>query len=513
MSAYQYPDLFNDVFGPVMQPGSSSHTAGPCRLGYLAHCLLQAPLKKITVVLDPRGSFSGTFGHMNEDLGMLAGAYGLLPDDERIFDIRRTLREENIDWQFVRESLGEHPHPNAVRFILEDREGKTYLLQGSSTGGGRIRTENVMGIPLITDGTAFVYISAEGFVRTEESETVWKRILTGEDGKAFYCTAAAGETDAGADYVLRKLTPVAVRRDRGAQLFAGFTEWIRVSGEKGVSLAETARLYETVSSGWSRERADAYLSDLAGIMERQTSAVYRDESGLLETPFSGYHFRQWRRYEEGGRAIGGSLQNAVIRNVLGVQALCRGVSLVPGPMGTGGGFLYAVLKSAAEGKGFSGEKLLEALWVAGGVGLIAYSRTEPTGEMTGCAGECGICGAMAAAALTWMAGGTPQQTEHAASLSLQSALGWACDPIPGGCNQPCFSRFMTAVVMAVTFADLALSGRDAVIPFDEVVDEMNRTGWEMSVDLKCTSRGGICRTPAARRCREAFNEWMKTKEE
>ena len=108
MSAYQYPDLFNDVFGPVMQPGSSSHTAGPCRLGYLAHCLLQAPLKKITVVLDPRGSFSGTFGHMNEDLGMLAGAYGLLPDDERIFDIRRTLREENIDWQFVRESLGEH---------------------------------------------------------------------------------------------------------------------------------------------------------------------------------------------------------------------------------------------------------------------------------------------------------------------------------------------------------------------------------------------------------------------
>ena len=79
MSAYQYPDLFNDVFGPVMQPGSSSHTAGPCRLGYLAHCLLQAPLKKITVVLDPWGSFSGTFGHtcgnflitvINDNFGM-----------------------------------------------------------------------------------------------------------------------------------------------------------------------------------------------------------------------------------------------------------------------------------------------------------------------------------------------------------------------------------------------------------------------------------------------------------
>ena len=26
-----YPEFFNDVFGPVMQPGSSSHQAGPGR--------------------------------------------------------------------------------------------------------------------------------------------------------------------------------------------------------------------------------------------------------------------------------------------------------------------------------------------------------------------------------------------------------------------------------------------------------------------------------------------------
>ncbi len=27
-----YLEFFNDVFGPMMQPGSSSHTAGPCFL-------------------------------------------------------------------------------------------------------------------------------------------------------------------------------------------------------------------------------------------------------------------------------------------------------------------------------------------------------------------------------------------------------------------------------------------------------------------------------------------------
>src|SRR5665811_642358 len=35
MTVAAYPEFFNDVFGPVMQPGSSSHFAGPCRLGYL----------------------------------------------------------------------------------------------------------------------------------------------------------------------------------------------------------------------------------------------------------------------------------------------------------------------------------------------------------------------------------------------------------------------------------------------------------------------------------------------
>ena len=57
-----YPDIFNDVYGPII---------------------------RVHIILDKNGSFAGTFGHMNEDLGMLAGAYGLLPDDERLFDIKR----------------------------------------------------------------------------------------------------------------------------------------------------------------------------------------------------------------------------------------------------------------------------------------------------------------------------------------------------------------------------------------------------------------------------------------
>jgi L-serine dehydratase len=39
MTVALYPEFYNDVFGPIMQPGSSSHTAAPCRLGYIAHSL------------------------------------------------------------------------------------------------------------------------------------------------------------------------------------------------------------------------------------------------------------------------------------------------------------------------------------------------------------------------------------------------------------------------------------------------------------------------------------------
>ena len=42
MTVAAYPEFFNDVFGPVMQPGSSSHFAGPCRFGYLTS-IFRAP--------------------------------------------------------------------------------------------------------------------------------------------------------------------------------------------------------------------------------------------------------------------------------------------------------------------------------------------------------------------------------------------------------------------------------------------------------------------------------------
>ena len=499
MEAY-YPEFFNDVFGPVMQPGSSSHTAGPCRLGLLANGLLKAPLRWIRIELDRNGSFAGTFGLMREDMGMLAGAYGLPPEDARLFDIREILQKEGIGSEFIYCDFPAGAHPNAVRFYLTDAAGNTVSLQGNSTGGGMVETETVCGVPCRFIGDCYLTVCKGECAAPNGTVAEYKEGYT-------YITSETPPEELPGDvcFTLRPILPVSAPFQRKAQLFRDFAAWRAYAAETGITLPEAAVRYEQNASGWSREQILARMELLRGYMHAQTAAVYETEENLLEDPFSGYHFRQWRAYEQNGTPISGGITAKAVRYAFGVQALQRGVCLVPGPMGTGGGYLYAAVRAVKETYELPESAVLEGLLVAAGVGAICYSRTNPTGEMLGCTGECGVCGAMAGAAITQMCGGTPAQVEAAASLMLQAAVGWPCDPIPGGMNQPCISRVLTAVVMSITFADLALSGKPAVLPFHEVVDAADAMGKAMPASLKCTSSGGLCATSAGRACRRAFD--------
>jgi L-serine dehydratase len=177
-------------------------------------------------------------------------------------------------------------------------------------------------------------------------------------------------------------------------------------------------------------------------------------------------------------------------------------------MGGGGGYIYAALSAVQEARGLGDDMLLRGLFVAAGIGAIAYTRSEPTGEVTGCTGEAGICGAMAAAAIVEMAGGAPEQAENAASLALQAFTGMPCDPMPGGGCQPCRSRVIAATCMAHVFADLAMAGHEAVLPLHEAIDVADTIGRGLPPELLCTSAGGACAAPAAKRCRADFERWF-----
>ncbi|NLV70591.1 MAG: L-serine ammonia-lyase, iron-sulfur-dependent, subunit alpha, partial [Clostridiales bacterium] len=106
--------------------------------------------------------------------------------------------------------------------------------------------------------------------------------------------------------------------------------------------------------------------------------------------------------------------------------------------------------------------------------------------------------AMAAAALTEMAGGAPEQSLHAAAIAIKNIMGLICDPIAGLVESPCSKRNASGVLNALSSADLALAGVESIIPFDEVVDAMYTVGLAMHPDFKETARGGIAATPTGK---------------
>ena len=531
MAVAPYPEFFNDVFGPVMQPGSSSHTAGPCRLGYLAGCLLGEPVAKMRIELDAHGSFAGTFGIMAEDRAMVAGVLGQLPEDPRLFRSFELAGEAGVDVEFVFTEITESTHPNAIKFVLTGESGLMVDLVGDSTGGGMVETVTVDGFPYRTLGDAYVLLvqdpqealSDEKIerLRAELSQVVDVQTVHVAGRGVLRAFALPVEPDLatlrgllGDDVpvlrlaLLRPLLPVVSRPDRRPQLFDTMTHWRELAAEHDAPLWDIAVQYEMDASGWPRARVVERMRELALVMRRQTRAAYEEDVVVPDTEFKPDFAGRWMRHAETPARVSDGITAQTIKYAYGSGAGIPGVENVPGPMGGGAGYIYAALSAVQEARGLSEEDLLRGLFVAAGIGAIAYTRTEPTGEVLGCTGESGVCGAMAAAAIAEMVGGSPEVVENAASLALQAFMGLPCDPMPGGLSQPCRSRIMAATCMAHVFADLALAGHEAVLPLHEAIDVADRIGRALPTELLCTSEGGCCVAPAAKARRAAYRRWF-----
>ena len=236
---------------------------------------------------------------------------------------------------------------------------------------------------------------------------------------------------------------------------------------------------------------------------RRINALYEDPSLLVINPFRTIYHKEWEKISENSHLVNGITARA-IHYMHSAQAQMRDVLDVPGPMSNGAGYLFSVLMAVKEEYDLPEEALYRGLFVAASFGAIAYTQTEPTGEIIGCAGECGVCAAMTAAAIVEMLNGTSEQIENAASFTLQAAIGWPCDPIPGGQGTPCTARTLFIVSMPQVYAQWAMTGAACTVPFDEVLQTADLVGRNLSDDLLCTCRGGLCATASGRRCAEYF---------
>jgi L-serine dehydratase len=176
--------------------------------------------------------------------------------------------------------------------------------------------------------------------------------------------------------------------------------------------------------------------------------------------------------------------------------------IVAAPTAGSCGALPAAVLGAGHALGADRREMAKAMVAAGLVGVFIASGSTFAAEVCGCQAECGAGSGMAAAALVTLAGGTTEEALGAASMALQNTLGLICDPVANRVEVPCLGRNVLAAGNALSCANMALAGFDAVIPLDQVIQAMDEVGRSIPRSLRCTALGGLSVTEASRRIEE-----------
>ena len=205
----------------------------------------------------------------------------------------------------------------------------------------------------------------------------------------------------------------------------------------------------------------------------------RSVSGLV-----GGDGMKMRQYTFRGCAMTGGYVSEVIAEALSMaesNACMR--RIVAAPTAGACGVLPAVLLPLCKYEELTQHQLLEALYVAAGIGSVIAYKASIAGASGGCQAEIGTASAMA----------------DAVAMALKNLMGLVCDPVAGLVEVPCVKRNVIGAVNAISAADMALAGIESRIPVDEVIDAMGEVGRRMPVEFRETALGGLAATPTGER--------------
>lgn len=273
------------------------------------------------------------------------------------------------------------------------------------------------------------------------------------------------------------------------------------SARENIPFWEIVLQYDMEERQVSRQASMAkMLSTWQAIQDAADSytGTQRSVSGLV-----GGDGLKMRLYARRGESIGGEFMDEVI-----VQAISMAESnacmrrIVAAPTAGSCGVVPAVLLPLCECEHYTQHELLEALYVASGIGAVIAYRASISGAAGGCQAEIGTASAMAAGALVSLRGGTNEQIGHAVAMALKNLMGLVCDPVAGLVEVPCVKRNVIGAVNAISAADMALAGIESRIPVDEVIDAMGEVGRRMPVEFRETALGGLAATPTGKAVKE-----------
>ena len=277
---------------------------------------------------------------------------------------------------------------------------------------------------------------------------------------------------------------------------------LNVSRQNNQPLWDVILQSDLLESGLTRPQSLAEMHHLWQVMV-QTSDNYcgadRSASG-----FAGGDAAKVAEAEARGQLLTGGYLAQVMAEAL-KTAECNACMkrIVAAPTAGSCGVLPAVLLPLWRSGSYNEEAICRALYVSAGFGQVVAARATLAGAEGGCQAEVGAAsGAMAAAALVELRGGTAEQCAEAFAMALTNLEGLVCDPVAGLVEIPCIKRNVIGAMNAVSCADMALAGVVGHIPADEVIDAMAEVGAAMSNDLRETGIGGLAGTPTGKAIRD-----------
>jgi L-serine dehydratase len=275
--------------------------------------------------------------------------------------------------------------------------------------------------------------------------------------------------------------------------------WAR---ENGYSPGEAGLYYEALRGNTSPDQILEEMMGIVDIMENSIQEALTDKRpGKLIKPRAADYLEASRQ----GRLIDtGAMDRIIAWTMAMVEVNSRYGIVVAAPTAGACGTVPGAILGTAKYLGATREEKALAMLAAGAVGIAIANQATFAAEICGCQAECGAASAMAAAGIIHLMGGTVEQSNGAASISLQNVLGMICDSVANLVEVPCLGRNVLGAVNALSSANMVMAGVDPIIPLDETIISMLEVGKLMPPQLCCTNSGGLAITKTSRELESRF---------
>ncbi len=265
-----------------------------------------------------------------------------------------------------------------------------------------------------------------------------------------------------------------------------------------ISLSDLSMQYEIIKTGRSYGYIRDYLRTVIQTMSNAVQLGINDEENHIKGKIIGNEsIRLRKRYASEKTVCGKTVAIAASYALSTMEVNASMGKVVASPTAGSCGVLPGVLMTMKERFDLKEEDLIKGLLAANMVGSVVARNATISGAEGGCQAEVGTASAMASAATVHMLGGTAEQAFNAAAMCFKNLLGLVCDPIAGLVESPCAKRNAMGAANALLCAEMALSGIESIVPFDEVVEAMYRVGKALPPSLRETSMGGLATTKTA----------------